>query len=289
MPITPNIGIYVPVAGETNYQDSFMAGMVNIDQHDHSGGPTGGVPIASSGIADGSITYQKLNTNVADTTTGIGTHVGPFANQLYLMGNLASIYQLNIPTPVAGLLSINGNAASALTLTGTANQIAITNPQGIAGNPTFSLPSTIYTNISFDSGVHTLNSYTSGTFTPTLNFGGSNTGITYSTQIGKYWKIGSVVYCNIEFVLTSKGSQTGNASVGGLPFTSANDGHSMTFATEAFLGTYPSGTTYIISETLANTTSIFLAACGAGNQTAVTDANFTNTSLVSMSGFYWTT
>jgi len=266
MPITPNIGIYVPVAGETNYQDSFMAGMVNIDQHDHSGGPTGGVPIASSGIADGSITYQKLNTNVADTTTGIGTHVGPFANQLYLMGNLASIYQLNIPTPVAGLLSINGNAASALTL-----------------------PSTIYTNISFDSGVHTLNSYTSGTFTPTLNFGGSNTGITYSTQIGKYWKIGSVVYCNIEFVLTSKGSQTGNASVGGLPFTSANDGHSMTFATEAFLGTYPSGTTYIISETLANTTSIFLAACGAGNQTAVTDANFTNTSLVSMSGFYWTT
>lgn len=50
---TPNMGIYVPSAGETNYDQSFASGMVNVDQHDHTGGPNKGVPIGTGGIADG--------------------------------------------------------------------------------------------------------------------------------------------------------------------------------------------------------------------------------------------
>lgn len=133
---TPNIGIYIPAAGETNYDQSFAAGMMNIDQHDHSGGPNKGVPIATSGIADGSITYAKLNANVADNATGIGTAGSLGANQLSLLGLLKNIYQI---ATVAGFISKDGSLAHARTLTGVANQTLITNGDGVAGNPTIGL------------------------------------------------------------------------------------------------------------------------------------------------------
>lgn len=59
--VTPNMGIYIPSAGETNYDAPFSSGMVNVDQHDHTGGPNKGVPIGTGGIADGSVTFAKLN------------------------------------------------------------------------------------------------------------------------------------------------------------------------------------------------------------------------------------
>lgn len=137
--ITPNISIYIPAAGETNYDASFAVGMINIDQHDHSGPPTKGVPISNSGIAAGSITYDKLNANVADNTKGIGTS-GVLLNQLILLGNLPAIFNLSAST---GFVAVNGNNAAVRTITGTANQIAITNGNGTAGNPTFSLSPTV--------------------------------------------------------------------------------------------------------------------------------------------------
>ena len=248
MPLTPNIGIYVPVAGETSYQDSFMAGMVNIDQHDHSGGPNGGVPIATSGIADGSITYKKLNSNVADTSTGIGTHVGMLANQLYLLGNLASIYKLNIPTPTAGFLAINGNAASALTLTGTANQIAITNPQGIAGNPVFSLISP------------------TNTWTPTLEGQTTAGTTTYGTQSGTYIRVGNIVTAS--FIITgSAATGTGNVLISGLPFPCVNSINTfgVFFLENATDFPLPVNCTYLASIIVPTTPSnLLVTACGTG-------------------------
>ena len=68
---TPNMSIYVPSNNETGYGQSFAAGMTNVDQHDHSGPPNKGVPIASGGIADGSITATKLNSNVLTIGGGL--------------------------------------------------------------------------------------------------------------------------------------------------------------------------------------------------------------------------
>jgi len=135
---TPNISIYIPAAGETNYDASFAAGMVNIDQHDHSGGPNKGVPIATSGIADGSITYNKLNANVADTTTGIGTSGALGANQLAILGLLKNIYQI---ATTAGFIAKNGSLATARTFQNTPT-ITWTNPDGSAGNPSASVNNT---------------------------------------------------------------------------------------------------------------------------------------------------
>jgi len=91
---TPNISIFIPAAGETNYDSSFSSGMVNVDQHDHTGAPTKGVPISTTGLVDGSVTYTKLNANVADTTTGIGVD-GANPNKLQILGLLKQIYQLS--------------------------------------------------------------------------------------------------------------------------------------------------------------------------------------------------
>lgn len=171
--VTANIGIYIPAAGETNYDASFAAGMINIDQHDHSGGPNKGVPITSSGIADDSITFEKLNANVADNTTGIGTAGAAGPNQLSILGILKNLYQLATAT---GFLAKNGSAVTARTFQGTANQIAITNPAGVAGDPTFSLSPVVIrsTQPSFLATAAAQNAVTGDGTVYTVTFGAAN-------------------------------------------------------------------------------------------------------------------
>ena len=65
----------------------------------------------------------------------------------------------------------------------------------------------------------TLDSYEEGTWTPDLQFGSANTGITYSTRNGFYSKIGKTVFIRGGFVLQNKGTATGLAQIAGLPFT----------------------------------------------------------------------
>ena len=64
-----------------------------------------------------------------------------------------------------------------------------------------------------------LNDYEVGDWTPGISFGGSTTGITYSSQSGKYTKIGRAVHIIWRFYLSSKGSASGHAAITGLPFT----------------------------------------------------------------------
>lgn len=67
--------------------------------------------------------------------------------------------------------------------------------------------------------VNTLDDYEEGTWTPSLLFGGGNTGMTYNTQLGYYTKIGNLVTAFANFQITAKGSSTGDATIAGLPFT----------------------------------------------------------------------
>lgn len=107
---TPFIGIYIPAAGETNYDQSFASGMNNIDNHDHSGATNKGVPINSSGLSDGSVTYKKLNTDVADTNSGIGFNP-LLPNQLQMQGILNNLYVMGLGAAL-GFVTRNGNAVA---------------------------------------------------------------------------------------------------------------------------------------------------------------------------------
>lgn len=62
--------------------------------------------------------------------------------------------------------------------------------------------------------------YEEGGWSPTVNFGGATTGITYSRQNGRYTRVGKVVTVNWDVRLSSKGSATGAFTLTGLPFTS---------------------------------------------------------------------
>ena len=66
--------------------------------------------------------------------------------------------------------------------------------------------------------------YEEGTWTPVLRFGGTSTGITYTTQTGAYTKYGRDVRCNCNITLTSKGTDTGTLTIAGAPFTSGATG-----------------------------------------------------------------
>jgi hypothetical protein len=72
---------------------------------------------------------------------------------------------------------------------------------------------------SASSDANTLDDYEEGTWTPTLAFGGSSTGITYVTRTGRYTKIGNYVFATGFVELSNKGSSTGDATFTGLPFS----------------------------------------------------------------------
>jgi hypothetical protein len=90
--------------------------MQNIDEHDHTGAPTKGKPITSAALADFSVQYRHLNTNVADSSTGIQAGAGINKNQLQIIGLLQTM--------------------------GKANQVKITNVAGV-GNPVFEFQDTV--------------------------------------------------------------------------------------------------------------------------------------------------
>jgi hypothetical protein len=65
--------------------------------------------------------------------------------------------------------------------------------------------------------------YEEGTWTPTVSsFNGT---LTSSTAIGRYTKIGRMVYIYCSVQITNAGTGTGNLTIAGYPFTSVNAGY----------------------------------------------------------------
>ena len=66
-----------------------------------------------------------------------------------------------------------------------------------------------------------LDDYEEGTFTPTLE-AASNPSMSYTNQGGKYTKIGNLVYVTVDLRWSGRSGGSGNAKLGGLPFTSSS-------------------------------------------------------------------
>jgi len=136
---------------------------------------------------------------------------------------------------------------------------------------------------------NTLHDYEEGTWTPSITFGQSSTGITHNVQNGKYVKIGSAVYVSCHCSLSSKGTAAGVADINGLPFT---------INQQAFGAFQPIGDREGLS-TAGVPVNLYLAAgnayarfykngfTGTGNST-VTNANFTNTTDIDVNFVYYT-
>jgi hypothetical protein len=133
---------------------------------------------------------------------------------------------------------------------------------------------------------NTLDDYEEGTFTPTITFGGAAVGVTYTTQIGRYTKIGREVFYRIYLILSSKGSSVGNSLINALPFTSSGDAN---YASALRLGTVTSGVgdTYLQAYVIGSSSTIQLTKLVAGTQTVLPDTDITNTTAIALSGHYF--
>jgi len=123
-----------------------------------------------------------------------------------------------------------------------------------------------------------------------IAFGGASTGVTYASQSGYYWQIAGVVYFNFDFVLSSKGSSTGVATLTGFPVLSKNDGAAQTKTIMAYGNNITLGASYnnVLIQMVANTLTANILQWGASvGSTQLTDAAFANNSSMSMTGFYF--
>lgn len=119
-------------------------------------------------------------------------------------------------------------------------------------------------------GGSVLNQYKQGSWTPTLKFGSTSTGIAYATRTGTYTRVGNLVTITFEITLSNKGSATGEASITGVPVAAGSLHAFSVYLYSGFSSTYKDGIAYLnassINEIAANGTAAF------------TDAQFTNTS-----------
>lgn len=69
-------------------------------------------------------------------------------------------------------------------------------------------------------------SYLTGTYTPVLTGAGGQSGQVYTTQDGRYTKIGRLVYAKFDIVLSTLGTITGQVQIS-VPFTASNGTNSV--------------------------------------------------------------
>ena len=191
--------------------------------------------LAMAGAATGAIIDMGPGTNLQTSgglqiaTTATGTDI----NAQGPSGGAAAVLRFSAGTwgavPARMLVSGSGTQAQSQVAIGTSSftsGCSLTVAQSIDASQSaqgLKLPAT-----PGNTDPNTLDCYADGgtansggvTWTPALRFGGATTGITGS-QVGRYTRIGNMVFAQGTIALSSKGSATGAASIAGLP-TSAN-------------------------------------------------------------------
>lgn len=125
-----------------------------------------------------------------------------------------------------------------------------------------------------------LDDYEEGSWTPNLLFGGASTGITYTTRIGTYTKIGNLVHVEVDITLSSKGSATGSATLSGVPFAAAN----RSVAALNFSGF--AGLTFGAPKAVIVASAFSFVEGTATADASLADTNFTNTSTFLFAATY---
>ena len=115
------------------------------------------------------------------------------------------------------------------------------------------------------------------TFTPTITFGGGSTGVTYTTQTGRYTRIANRIFGEIRLVLSNKGSSTGSAIITGLPIAASASSY-LNMAQVTNYSSMTAITSQITGGIGASATGIGLFNFTSTSSVALAETNFTNTS-----------
>ena len=127
-------------------------------------------------------------------------------------------------------------------------------------------------------------------WTPTLQFGGAAVGMTFTTQVGTYVRVGNLVFVNFFLLLSAKGSSTGTCTVGGLPFAAAAaTNHIFAWPLIGYsLSTIPAGNQLYCSVVAGASALSLRNHAPTAALASLTDANFGATSTIHATGVYIT-
>lgn len=194
----------------------------------------------------------------------------------------------NITTNNAKVSDINHNVTTNLAVTTTTTSVTVTSSDGTNGTIPAATASKAGVLTSADKQLlDGIENYEEGVWTPTIEFGGASVGISYGFQIGRYVKIGNLVTAYAYVTLTSKGSSTGSAEVGGLPFTPQN--FSAHFIVAATGSSFVSNTGTIFSYAQRLSDSVKLQSTTSGGSTSdLTNSNFNPNSWIMINVSYRT-
>jgi hypothetical protein len=176
-------------------------------------------------------------------------------------------------------MTFNTGGSESLRLSATTKAVILAGGSTSANGTGIAFPATQ----SASSNVNTLDDYEEGTFTPSVLFGGAAVGQT-GTFAGFYTKVGNQVFVTIAIALTAKGSSTGGASIGGLPFTSNSDANYRAMSSSIVWGNTITSYVYMLGLLPQSATAIDLYAATAAT-TGSADANPGNTNLNNTSSF----
>jgi len=215
------------------------------------------------GLSLGGATILDFRNTAVIPTTNNNVALGDGAHGFFSLnlgsGAIVSWNSADITlTQSSGVLALSGNSAALLDLSASvAGQIKFPASQNASAN------------------ANTLDDYEEGTFTPTMTFNASSTGVTYSVQTGNYIKIGQLVYVYGRITLTSNGTGVGTARIASLPFTSANSGATNPGKIRLIVGGSAATGIYAYVELNAATATLIIP--GATGDVAATDTNCTDT------------
>jgi hypothetical protein len=125
------------------------------------------------------------------------------------------------------------------------------------------------------------------TWTPALAFGVAATGMTYTTQVGRYTVHGRLVTAVAYITINDNGSATGSATITGLPYTATNVTNlrvACAMGGDAFGGSLAAP---IWAEVVPNTTTAALFKLETGTKTALTESDLANGTNVAVTLQYF--
>ena len=253
---------------------------------------SGNLPILLSTSGSGRILATDFEigsgNNVAVTTAGTAT--SEFKSCVVISGSAAAFSIGSGTTVQFEDVSVESTATNSITGAGTARYGTITfTSTGQGENVTTRTRRPLAVGaISFDGNTNQLQNYATGSWTPAIDAASSSPSVSYTTQLGKYTRIGNVVHIKCVITVNTISGGTGNIRITGIPFTASNDAMSSYTGSLNTTGVLWDSADNWLFQIVANTTTTQLLENfdnGAGAGMPI--GNIANGDNISITATYW--